>query len=90
MTVREYLAMRVLRTDVIPIDRFIIEDPIAERLRQMQLGFNELRLYETHVGTREDPSHHEALGAFQLVRDSQLEVLDITPETSHQSTKTLS
>ncbi|KAJ5543605.1 hypothetical protein N7461_009608, partial [Penicillium sp. DV-2018c] len=85
MTVREYLAMRVLRTDAIPIDRFPIEDPIAERLRQMQLGFNELRIYETHVGAREDPSQHEALGAFQLVRDAHLEVLDITPETSHQT-----
>lgn len=85
MTVREYLAMRVLRSDVIPIDRFPIDDPIAERVRQIQLGFNELRLYETHVGTQEDPSQHEALGAFQLLRDAQLEVLNITPGTSHQS-----
>jgi hypothetical protein len=85
MTVREYLAMRVLRPEVIPIVRFPIEDPIAERVRQIQLGFNELRLYETHVGTQEDPSQHEALGAFQLVRDAQLEVLNITPGTSHQS-----
>ena len=67
----------MLRSDVIPIDRFPIEDPIAERVRQIQLGFNELRLYETHVGTQEDPSQHEALGAFQLVREAQLEVVDI-------------
>ncbi|KAJ5969792.1 hypothetical protein N7501_006040 [Penicillium viridicatum] len=85
MTAREYLAMRVLRSDLIPNDQFPIEDSIAERVRQIQLGFNELRLYETHVGTQEDPSEHEALGAFQLVRDAQLEVLNLTPGTSHQS-----
>ena len=67
----------MLRSDVIPIDRFPIEDPIAERVRQIQLGFNELRLYEAHVGTQEDPSQHEALGAFQLGRDAQLEVVDM-------------
>ncbi|CAG8359254.1 unnamed protein product [Penicillium salamii] len=85
MTVKEYLAMRVLRPKVIPINRFPIEDHIAERVDQIQLDFNELRLYEAHVGTQEDPSQHAALGAFQLVRDAQLEVLNIAPETSRQS-----
>lgn len=33
------------------IDLFPIEATIAERVREIQLSFDELRLYETHVGT---------------------------------------
>ncbi|KAJ5252313.1 hypothetical protein N7489_002723 [Penicillium chrysogenum] len=52
---------------------------------QIRNSFNAFAVYESHIGTTQNPERHRDLGAFQLVRDAQLQVLDIDAQTSSQS-----
>lgn len=85
VTLREYIAMRVLRSELYPIRALPIDGWIAARVRQIIDHFDQFKVYESRIGTGRNAGSDRKLGVFQLVIDSQLEIYDITAETTEQS-----
>lgn len=77
--------MRVLRSKPNPIRALPIDSWIAARARQIIKHFDQLKVYESRIGTGRDAGSDRNLGVFQLVINAQLEIFDLTAETTEQS-----
>ncbi|KAJ5833981.1 hypothetical protein N7447_000007 [Penicillium robsamsonii] len=88
MSIREYLAMRVLRPRRLKAEKIPVKKALEDRTEKILSGFNAFESYIAYITESKKSVGKEDrnLGAFQLVRDSQLQALghkanvsDLTP-----------
>ncbi|KAJ5508534.1 hypothetical protein N7527_010677 [Penicillium freii] len=88
MSIKEYLAMRVLRPRRMKAEKIPVNKALEDRTEEILSGFHAFEHYIAHIAESKKSVGKEDgnLGAFQLARDSQLQALghkvnasDLTP-----------
>ncbi|KAJ5138910.1 uncharacterized protein N7515_003758 [Penicillium bovifimosum] len=77
MTIKEYLAMRVLRPSRKKADKIPVNKALEDRTQDMLSGFHAFDHYIAHIAEAKKSlgKGDGNIGAFQLARDSQLQAL---------------